>query len=177
MNKIFSQYNQNKESRVMKKRAVGLILVAAAILVAAIVLRQPRSTRDISVEPTAAPSQPEARRQPTQPMAHVPAHYETAPSSNSLGSTLAPTRFFGKTKQAYEVARKIPLTLAQLPCYCHCDETVGHKSLHSCFEDEHAASCAVCVDEALLAYQLERNGQTASQIRKQIIAQYSTMTH
>ena len=159
----------------MKKRALGLVLVAAAILVAVIVLRQP-GTGDISADRQAAPAKPLARP-PVQPIAHVPAHYETAPSSDSLGATLNPTKFLGKTKQAYEVARKIPLTLAQLPCYCHCDETVGHKSLHSCYEDEHAASCAVCVDEALLAYKLEKSGKTAPQIREQIVAQYSMTTH
>lgn len=160
----------------MKKRAAGLILVAAAMLVAAIVLSQPRNGGDGPGKSPATLSQPEAR-QATQPVAKVPAHYETAPGSKSLGSTLAPTNFFGKTKQAYEVARKIPVTLAQLPCYCHCDESVGHKSLHSCFVDEHAASCAVCVDEALLAYQMEKNGKTASEIREQIVAQYSMTAH
>jgi hypothetical protein len=113
----------------------------------------------------------------TQPPAAVPAHYEAAPSAKNLGPTLEPAKFIGKTKLAYEAARKIPTTLAQLPCYCHCDQSAGHKSLHSCFEDEHAASCAVCVDEALLAYQLEKNGKTATQIREQIIAQYSATTH
>ncbi len=161
----------------MKKIAVGIIIVAAAILVAALVLRQSRGTRDTLVEGQTAPSQPVEQSQPAQAMAHVPEHYTTAPRSDSLGATLSPTKFVGKTKQAYDVARKIPVTLAQLPCYCHCDETVGHKSLHSCFEDEHAASCAVCVEEALLAYQLEKSGKTAAQIREQIIAQYSMTTH
>lgn len=159
----------------MKKRTLGLVLVAAAIVVAVIVLKQP-GTGDISADRQASPAKP-IERQPSQPKAHVPAHYETAPNSKSLGATLTPTKFFGKTKEAYDVARKIPVTLAQLPCYCHCDETVGHKSLHSCFEDEHAASCAVCVDEALLAYKLEKSGKTASQIREQIVAQYSMMSH
>jgi hypothetical protein len=161
----------------MKKRLLGLFVVAAVLLGVAIVLTQPRSTSDTLVERPAAPSQPVAQREPTKRMEHVPAHFETAPSPGSLAPTLTAAKFFGKTKQAYEVARKIPLTLAQLPCYCHCDETVGHKSLHSCFEDEHAASCAVCVDEALLAYELEKSGKTASQIREQIIAQYSMTTH
>jgi uncharacterized protein with PCYCGC motif len=161
----------------MKKKALALIVVAVAVLVGAMVLRQPRSTNNAPVARPTAPSQPSARRQPSQPTAHVPAHYETAPVTSSLGATLAPAKFFGKTKQAYEVARKIPVTLAQLPCYCHCDQSVGHKSLHSCFEDEHAASCAVCVDEALLAYQLEKRGKPATQIREQIIAQYSMTTH
>ena len=82
--------------------------------------------------------------------------------------------FTGKARQAYQVAGEIPQTLAQLPCYCHCDRGMGHKSLHSCFEDDHAAHCAVCVDEALLAYRLEKSeGLTASQVRERIIAQYS----
>lgn len=160
----------------MKKGAAGLIFVAAAILVATLVLRQSPGTGNPAVEPL-TPSQPVARQQPPRPKADVPAHHETAPSANSLGPTLNPTKFIGKTKQAYKVARKIPSTLAQLPCYCHCDQNVGHKSLHSCFEDEHAASCAVCVDEALRAYQMEKSGKTAEQIREQIIAQYSVATH
>lgn len=160
----------------MKKAAVGIIIVAAAVLVAALVLRQPPGSQDALVKRQTSLPQLQGS-QPTPAVARVPAHYETAPSSNSLTPTLTPTKFLGKTRQAYDVARKIPFTLAQLPCYCSCDETVGHKSLHSCFEDEHAASCAVCVDEALLAYKLVKSGKTASQIRDEIIAQYSMTTH
>jgi hypothetical protein len=161
----------------MRKGSLALIFVAAAILVAVIVLKQSPAPREVAVERWPAPSHSVAPKQPTQPAAAVPAHHETAPRASSLGPTLEPAKFIGKTKLAYEVARKIPTTLAQLPCYCHCDQSVGHKSLHSCFEDEHAASCAVCVDEALLAYQLEKNGKTPTQIREQIIAQYSAATH
>lgn len=105
--------------------------------------------------------------------AHVPAHYETTPSASDLKPVLAAAQFAGKTRQAYEAVGKIPSTIAQLPCYCHCDRGMGHKSLHSCFEDDHAAHCAVCVDEALMAYRLEREGLTAPQIRDRIVAEYS----
>ena len=65
-------------------------------------------------------------------------------------------------------------TLAQLPCYCHCDRGFGHKSLQSCFVDEHAAHCAVCIDEALVAYQLEKKeGLKPEQIRERVIEQFS----
>jgi hypothetical protein len=67
----------------------------------------------------------------------------------------------------------IPQTLAQLPCYCHCDESIGHKSLYSCFVDEHASQCAVCVREALTAYQLQSQGLAPAKIRERIIAEYS----
>jgi len=51
---------------------------------------------------------------------------------------------------------------------------MGHKSLHSCFEDEHAAHCAVCVDEALLAYSLTKDAKmTPQQVREKIVEKYS----
>jgi hypothetical protein len=62
-----------------------------------------------------------------------------------------------------------------LPCYCHCDQSFGHKSLYTCFEDDHASQCAVCVDEALLAYQLVREEKlTPQQVRDKVIEKYST---
>ncbi len=104
--------------------------------------------------------------------AQVPAHYEVPPGN--LPPTLAPERFPGKTREAYQAAKNIPQTLAQLPCYCHCDRGMGHKSLHSCFEDEHAAHCAICTDEALMAYRLQKEQHlSARQIREQIVAAYS----
>jgi len=30
------------------------------------------------------------------------------------------------------------------------------QSLHSCFEDDHAAHCVTCTDEALMAYRLQK---------------------
>jgi hypothetical protein len=105
----------------------------------------------------------------------VPA-FSTVAEARNLGPTLAPERFTGPTRDAYRVAREIPETIAQLPCYCHCDQSIGHKSLYSCFQDEHASQCAVCVSEALLAYDLQtKSGMTPAQIRERIIAQYSAM--
>lgn len=104
----------------------------------------------------------------------VPA-FQTDPADlKSLPPTLSPELFAGKQRQGYEAAKAIPQTLAQLPCYCHCDKGFGHKSLHTCFVDDHAAHCAVCIDEALLAYQLQKGeGLRPEQIRERIIAQYT----
>jgi hypothetical protein len=103
----------------------------------------------------------------------VPA-YQSAEHARHLRATLDPTQFFGKARRAYEIAKKIPATLAQLPCYCHCDRSLGHKSLYTCFEDDHASHCAVCVDEALLAYQLQKEETlTPSQVRDRIVEKYS----
>jgi Protein of unknown function with PCYCGC motif len=104
----------------------------------------------------------------------IPAHYQEAPSRALLGPTLPPEKFTGLTRDAYRAVKEIPQTIAQLPCYCYCDKGMGHKSLHSCFEDDHAAHCAVCINEALLAYRLEKEEKlNAAQIRERIVAHYS----
>jgi hypothetical protein len=103
----------------------------------------------------------------------VPA-YQSPTAAKDLPATLAPAEFFGKAREAYAAAKVIPETLAQLPCYCHCDRGFGHKSLHTCFVDDHASHCAVCVDEALLAYKLQKEqGMSPEKIRETIIAKYS----
>jgi uncharacterized protein with PCYCGC motif len=103
----------------------------------------------------------------------VPAHFEHAPNRSTLGPTLPPEQFTGLVRDAYGAAREIPQTIAQMPCYCHCDRGMGHKSLYSCFEDDHASHCAVCVNEALLTLKLEREGKLSpAQIRDKIVEQF-----
>jgi hypothetical protein len=106
--------------------------------------------------------------------ADMPAFITTAADLKSLKPTLAPETFTGKQRLGYQAAKEIPRTLAQLPCYCHCDRGFGHKSLQSCFVDDHAAHCSICIDEAVVAYQLEkRDGLKPEQIRERIVAQFS----
>jgi hypothetical protein len=156
----------------MKKN--WLLLIGAVLLVAAVALAI-NSTRT-------APPREEAKQADDHGHPHkdtfdpkrVPAHFEAPPALASLGATLAPEKFAGQTREAYRAVREIPQTIAQLPCYCHCDRGNGHKSLYSCFEGEHAAHCGVCINEALLAYQLEKKEKLgADEIRKRIIAQYT----
>lgn len=108
------------------------------------------------------------------PTDEVPAFVTSPAALKSLPATLAPEMFTGKQRLGYEAVRAIPQTIAQLPCYCHCDKGFGHKSLHSCFVDDHAAHCAVCIDEALMAYKLEKEEMLKpEQIRQRIIAHYT----
>lgn len=104
----------------------------------------------------------------------VPAFLTVPPTKASLAPTLDPANFTGITRDAYRAVREIPVTIAQLPCYCHCDQGFGHKSLYSCFEDDHASHCDVCVREALLALKLEKEQKLSpAQIRETIVKQYS----
>jgi hypothetical protein len=144
-----------------------LLTAMASLFAVSSCNEQPKSNKTVRSSPAPSTSA-------ESPRARVPAHFETAPPRESLGPTLNAAMFAGKIRQAYEVAKEIPTTLAQLPCYCHCDRGMGHKSLHSCFEDDHAAHCAVCVDEALMAYRLEKTeGLSAAEVRERIISQYS----
>lgn len=113
---------------------------------------------------------------PKEKAKHVPAHYKSEPTISSLGPALSPELFTGQTQAAYKAVEEIPQIIAQLPCYCHCDKSIGHKSLYSCFEDNHAAQCAVCVGEALTALKLHKEQRLAApEIRERVIAEYSKL--
>ncbi|HXM12825.1 MAG TPA: CYCXC family (seleno)protein [Terriglobales bacterium] len=70
---------------------------------------------------------------------------------------------------AYELAAKIPKVLYQQPCYCHCDRSMGHKSLHSCFSGTHGAECGTCLKELYYTYTMYKQHKTAREIRAGII--------
>ena len=162
--------NKSKNNTWLLFGAITVLVVAAVLIVNSANSNQPATQRSNTATSTTPATdhnhQPNAAKR-------VPA-FQVAPVRASLAPTLDPERFTGMTRDAYRAARAIPVTIAQLPCYCHCDEGFGHKSLYSCFEDEHAAHCDVCVREALLALTLEREQRlTPVQIREQIVAQFS----
>ena len=158
----------------MKKKLLLVVLLGTGLVLVAFVMTRQNQTQT-GARRTASAKDPIATAQPRSAAGAnlVPAHYETAPSLDSLAATLPPEQFKGKAREAYQAVRMIPQIIAQMPCYCHCDRSIGHKSLHSCFEDGHATSCATCIDEALLSYKLQKSGLTAQQIRERIIAQFS----
>ena len=82
--------------------------------------------------------------------------------------TLSPARFTGKTAAAYAVAREIPEVLDHIHCYCDCKKKHNHKSLLTCYVTEHGAECDICMDEALRAYELYKQGKDTLTIRKMI---------
>ena len=161
----------------MKGKMLWLVLAIMIALVIVVVVVQRRS-EETAVQNTRPANDAISQTQPPKTASsmntdsRVPAHYNTAPAATELGPVLDPAQFTGKAREAYEAVKAAPVTIAQMPCYCHCDRGMGHKSLHSCFEDDHAAHCAVCVDEALMAYRLQKEGLSASEIRERIIARF-----
>lgn len=157
-----------------KKRKTNWLLIGGIALLAIVAVLIVSSAYQ-SQRPASRSSNPQATHDhsTTVTAKAMPAHFEVPPSKSSLEPTLEPERFSGPVRDAYRAVKEIPVTIAQLPCYCHCDQSFGHKSLYSCFQDEHASHCAVCVQEALLAFQMERDQKmTPEQIRAAIVAQY-----
>lgn len=102
---------------------------------------------------------------------HVRAAQSAPLSSNGL--TLNPDQFDGDTRQAYVVAEQHPELLAQLHCYCGCEQHEGHKSLFDCFRTNHGAGCDTCVGEAVTAGKLADSGMPVDQIREALHARYA----
>ena len=98
----------------------------------------------------------------------VPVHYNRAGDAMPFPATLEPASFKGAdVREAYQTAKEMPQVLVQQPCYCYCQRK-GHRSLLDCFKTDHAASCNICVKEALLAGQMHRQQKSAEEIRRAI---------
>src|SRR5581483_4266570 len=95
----------------------------------------------------------------------IPVYYQHADDAMPFNATLDPAVFKrADIREAYEVAKEIPDVLAQQPCYCYCQRQ-GHRGLLDCFRTEHAASCNICIREALLAGNMHRGGKSVEEIR------------
>jgi len=106
----------------------------------------------------------------------IPAHHNAPPPKGTkLAPILPGSERWGPSfshpvqLRAYEIAEKIPNVLYQQPCYCHCDRSVGHTSLRSCFESTHGAHCDTCMKEVFYAYQMTKLKKTPAQIREGIL--------
>ena len=159
----------------VKKLLVGSTLLMVVAIAAGWWSKDQTPVAGSSVAVIQRASQPPQEQNQTREYAvkgRVPAYYTSTADLARLPPTLSPELFTGNKKLAYQAAKEIPETLAQLPCYCHCDRGHNHKSLHSCFESEHGENCGICIGEALMAYNLRKQGVAVSEIRRQIIAAY-----
>lgn len=87
--------------------------------------------------------------------------------------TLSPAYFTGRVARAYAAAKAIPEILDSLHCYCECKRDHGHKSLLTCHVDLHSADCDICIDEAIMAYELHKEGKDVVSIRKAVDRRFS----
>jgi hypothetical protein len=83
-----------------------------------------------------------------------------------------------ETAEMYRYAAGHAEQFAQIPCYCGCDRSLGHRSLEDCFVtadgswDAHASGCTVCTIEASSAQKLIDAGTETAVVRRAIIDRY-----
>ncbi|MBI3580940.1 MAG: hypothetical protein HY098_02500 [Nitrospinae bacterium] len=110
-----------------------------------------------NVEPVPAAEAPVAREMPS-------------PGGSALTETrpvLPYSDFTGRVANAYRIAAEIPGAVDGLYCYCKCKENpmFRHKTLLTCYTNNHAADCDICMHEAEMAADLTKQGKTPKEIR------------
>lgn len=79
-----------------------------------------------------------------------------------------------RVAETYEMAAATPMILDGLYCYCRCSEHSGHYSLLDCFASDHAARCDVCMSEAVIGYQMSKDGASLDAIRAEVDRTYGS---
>lgn len=82
-------------------------------------------------------------------------------------------------KEAYTIAREIPGALDKIFCYCYCalNPQFKHKSLLTCYVDDHGAKCGICMRQAVVTKQLTAQGKKPEEIAKIFADYYATQQH
>ena len=80
----------------------------------------------------------------------------------------------------YHFADAHPSMYEQVPCYCGCDQMLGHRSLLDCFVkadgsgwEPHASGCAVCTQESQMIRRMLARGVSPNTITDTIVAHYT----
>lgn len=115
----------------------GIVLTLAMLAMGCSQGTAPPPDAKNSAQAAAQPSPSPAAEAP-----RVPAYYQTAEEGRPFPKPVSPVRYDGYPilQKAYRIAAEIPEVLAQQPCYCYCDRSAGHKSLASCWADDHGAT-------------------------------------
>jgi hypothetical protein len=102
------------------------------------------------------------------------AHHPTPRAGLTAADVESSARYaaYPRIAEVYEMAAQIPDVLDGLYCYCDCSKHSEHRSLLTCFQDDHGAACDVCLTEAALAHGMTRDGKSLKQIRKAVDGLY-----
>jgi hypothetical protein len=70
----------------------------------------------------------------------TPVKHDESLRRGETRATLDPNLFQDpQVREAYRVAKEIPWVLDSIYCFCYCEESLGHKSVLSCYVDTHAS--------------------------------------
>ncbi|HEX6942046.1 MAG TPA: CYCXC family (seleno)protein [Gemmatimonadaceae bacterium] len=118
----------------------------------------------------------DARSSDSAPMPAVQAPPTTQATADAAGvnKVLDPNGFSDpRVRAAYDAAKQYAHVLEEIYCYCHCKKNIGHRALIECYESDHASNCDVCMNEAMIAARMTKDGRTPQEIQKAIDALYA----
>lgn len=89
------------------------------------------------------------------------------------------SQYSGKTATAYKYAAEIPEVIDAQFCFCFCKEnkSFNHKTLLTCFTDNHGAMCGICQNEVIRSYDLYKAGTPIEKIQEIINAEFGKKKH
>jgi hypothetical protein len=76
----------------------------------------------------------------------------------------------GRAAEAYRLAAEIPQVVDKQYCYCDCSKNprFKHKTLLTCYTDDHGANCDICQNEAFMTYDLYKKGYLIPDIKTEV---------
>jgi len=83
-------------------------------------------------------------------------------------------RNYPAVREAYAAARAIPSVMDKLFCYCYCEANprFNHNNLLTCFTNDHASQCDVCISQAMTAKEMTEKGKTPMEIAERFKSFY-----
>ena len=155
--------NTQKKSK-QSKNKLPTIIIAAAIVVAGYFAVQAAGPGADEAGPITA----------SQTVSSIPVTNVNLIETRPL---MAPNRFRGSVASVYRWAAEIPGVFDQLYCYCKCKENprFKHKTLLTCYVDQHASKCNICLKEGQIAWELTKKGMDPQQIRGEIDKYYAKL--
>lgn len=108
--------------------------------------------------------------------ASAPDPADAAPAAAS--PTVALADLPDATADVYRYAADHAIHFTEIPCYCGCESSLGHRDLGDCFVnaagdwDAHASGCGVCTAEAIAAREQLDAGVAISDVRQSIIDRF-----
>jgi hypothetical protein len=79
---------------------------------------------------------------------------------------MSPSSYRGSVRDVYQAAWAIPEVFDSLYCYCGCkaNPRFRHKTLLTCYTDDHAANCYICLKEGEMAWTMTQQGKSIEEI-------------
>lgn len=92
---------------------------------------------------------------------------------------LPPDMWRGKAAEAYRLAAEIPHVVDAQYCYCDCSKNpkFKHKTLLTCYTNDHGANCDICQNEVFMSYDLYKKGYSISDIKAQVDKEFEKHRH